>query len=69
MTETAIAKCGHEVNLIAADTECEEVPDCCAMCDELAEAGETAHGPFSWAADEDIEPLRAEIEALNERYR
>lgn len=40
------------------------------LMEQLADkADETAHGPFSWAADEDVEPLRAEIEAMSERYR
>jgi hypothetical protein len=38
--DTVIAKCGHEVNVIAHGTDSEEVPDCCSMCDELLERQE-----------------------------
>lgn len=38
--DTVIAKCGHEVKVVACGTEVEEVPDCCSMCDELLERQE-----------------------------
>ena len=37
--EIVIAKCGHEVRIVAAGTASETVPDCCDMCQELIDAG------------------------------
>lgn len=36
---------------------------------DFYESSETARGPFSWAPDDQVEILQAEVEMMNERYR
>lgn len=45
-----IAKCGHEVRAsFSSEGECLDAPDCCAMCEELADIGRDDYDlPDNW---------------------
>ncbi len=55
MTETrgewTVAKCGHEVQATvyagSDGSEQEDVPDCCASCEQIEEGVEAGHGERS----------------------
>lgn len=64
MPKTAIAKCGHEVEVIAPDTECEDFPDSCPECENDEEQPTTTYTVVYECADGFLDDIT--IKAFND---